>query len=66
MTSFKAHHFLSFPRIEEMNVSWCDFNNLHVQAIANDIPSSITQLNISGYRQNLTMEGKEGKEFKFM
>jgi len=52
-------------RIEEMNVSWCDFNNLHVQAIANNIPSSITQLNISGYRQNLIMEGEESIEFGF-
>ncbi|XP_051960188.1 S-phase kinase-associated protein 2 [Xyrauchen texanus] len=43
-------------RLEEMNVSWCDFKGLHVQAIANNIPSSVTQLNISGYRQNLTME----------
>ncbi|KAI2651378.1 S-phase kinase-associated protein 2 [Labeo rohita] len=46
----------SIIQIEEMNVSWCDFNNLHVQAIASNVPSSITQLNISGYRQNLTME----------
>ncbi|XP_051956569.1 S-phase kinase-associated protein 2-like isoform X1 [Xyrauchen texanus] len=43
-------------RLEEINVSWCDFKGLHVQAIANHIPSSITQLNISGYRQNLSME----------
>lgn len=49
-----------------MNVSWCDFNNLHVQAIANNIPSSVTQLNISGYRQNLTMEGEESIDFSFM
>lgn len=49
-----------------MNVSWCDFNNLHVQAIANNIPSSVTQLNISGYRQNLIMEGEESMEFGFV
>lgn len=49
-----------------MNVSWCDFNNLHVQAIANNIPSSVTQLNISGYRQNLIMEGKESMEYGFV
>lgn len=66
MTPFKALSFISFPRIEEMNVSWSDFNNLHVQAIVNNIPSSVTQLNISGYRQNLTMEGKDSKEFRFM
>ncbi|XP_059382298.1 S-phase kinase-associated protein 2-like isoform X1 [Carassius carassius] len=51
-----AEMLKSCTRIEEMNVSWCDFNNLHIQAIVNNIPSSITQLNISGYRQNLTME----------
>ncbi|KTG06968.1 hypothetical protein cypCar_00004383 [Cyprinus carpio] len=58
-----AEMLKSCTRIEEMNVSWCDFSNLHVQAIANNIPSSISHLNISGYRQNLTMEGKESKEF---
>uniref|UniRef100_A0A673KWY3 S-phase kinase-associated protein 2 n=1 Tax=Sinocyclocheilus rhinocerous TaxID=307959 RepID=A0A673KWY3_9TELE len=51
-----AEMLKSCTRIEEMNVSWCDFNNLHVQAIANNTPSSISHLNISGYRQNLTME----------
>ncbi|KAG7477180.1 hypothetical protein MATL_G00091350 [Megalops atlanticus] len=43
-------------RLQELNVSWCDFDSSHVKAIVNNIPSSVTQLNISGYRQNLTME----------
>ncbi|KAJ8347159.1 hypothetical protein SKAU_G00285600 [Synaphobranchus kaupii] len=43
-------------RLEELNVSWCDFDSSHVKAIVENIPSSVTQLNISGYRQNLTME----------
>ncbi|XP_059398871.1 S-phase kinase-associated protein 2-like isoform X3 [Carassius carassius] len=51
-----AEMLKSCTRIEEMNVSWCDFSNLHVQAIAANIPSSVSHLNISGYRQNLTME----------
>ncbi|XP_076835549.1 S-phase kinase-associated protein 2 [Brachyhypopomus gauderio] len=51
-----AEMLKSCTLLEELNVSWCDFTSQHVQAIANNIPSSVTQLNISGYRQNLTME----------
>ncbi|KAI1904918.1 hypothetical protein AGOR_G00010630 [Albula goreensis] len=43
-------------RLEELNVSWCDFDCRHVKAIVENIPSSVSQLNISGYRQNLTMQ----------
>uniref|UniRef100_A0A8C9SC44 S-phase kinase-associated protein 2 n=1 Tax=Scleropages formosus TaxID=113540 RepID=A0A8C9SC44_SCLFO len=43
-------------RLQELNVSWCNFNNDHIKAVVGNIPSSVTQLNISGYRQNLTME----------
>ncbi|KAG5834832.1 hypothetical protein ANANG_G00265770 [Anguilla anguilla] len=43
-------------RLEELNVSWCDFDSSHVKAVVENIPSSVTQLNISGYRQNFTME----------
>ncbi|XP_056587605.1 S-phase kinase-associated protein 2 [Triplophysa dalaica] len=46
----------SCNRLEEVNVSWCDFSSVHVQAISSNILSSVTQLNISGYRQNLTIE----------
>ncbi|XP_026860754.2 S-phase kinase-associated protein 2 [Electrophorus electricus] len=52
LTELLQHSIL----LEELNVSWCDFSSQHVQAISNNIPSSVTQLNISGYRQNLTME----------
>ncbi|KAI5096567.1 S-phase kinase-associated protein 2, partial [Silurus meridionalis] len=46
----------SCNKVEELNVSWCNFSSEHVQAVVNSVPSTITQLNISGYRQNLTME----------
>ncbi|KAK3554846.1 hypothetical protein QTP86_000887 [Hemibagrus guttatus] len=46
----------SILRLEELNVSWCDFSSEHVQAVVNNIPTTITQLNISGYRQNFTMD----------
>lgn len=46
----------SCSRLEEINVSWCDFSSLHVQAVSSNIPSSVTQLNISGYRQNLSTD----------
>ncbi|XP_013985210.1 S-phase kinase-associated protein 2 isoform X2 [Salmo salar] len=43
-------------RLEELNLSWCDFSTDHVKAVVSNLPSNITQLNLSGYRQNLTME----------
>ncbi|XP_030623905.1 S-phase kinase-associated protein 2 [Chanos chanos] len=46
----------SCTRLEELNISWCNFTSCHVKAVTNNIPSSVTQLNISGYRQNLTMD----------
>lgn len=45
-------------RLTELNVSWCDFSSEHVKAVVSNVNPSISQLNISGYRQNLTMEGK--------
>lgn len=57
-------NLLFFCRLEEVNVSWCDFSSVHVQAISSNILSSVTQLNISGYRQNLTIEGEESIDFK--
>ncbi|XP_053556400.1 S-phase kinase-associated protein 2 [Bombina bombina] len=40
-------------RVEELNLSWCDFTADHIKVTVNHIPSHITQLNFSGYRQNL-------------
>ncbi|XP_036443934.1 S-phase kinase-associated protein 2 isoform X2 [Colossoma macropomum] len=51
-----AEMLQSCTQLEEVNMSWCDFSSQHVQAIATNVPSSVTQLNISGYRQNMTME----------
>ncbi|XP_063312925.1 S-phase kinase-associated protein 2 [Pelobates fuscus] len=40
-------------KLSEFNLSWCDFTAEHVQTAASNFPSSITELNFSGYRQNL-------------
>ncbi|KAG8456712.1 hypothetical protein GDO86_002479 [Hymenochirus boettgeri] len=40
-------------RLDELNLSWCDFTADHVKCAAEHFPSSITQLNFSGYRQNM-------------
>ncbi|OWK57787.1 S-phase kinase-associated protein 2 [Lonchura striata] len=40
-------------RLEELNLSWCEFTAIHVKAAVNHITSKITQLNLSGYRENL-------------
>uniref|UniRef100_A0A8D0KGE7 S-phase kinase-associated protein 2 n=1 Tax=Salvator merianae TaxID=96440 RepID=A0A8D0KGE7_SALMN len=45
----------SCPRLEELNLAWCDFTAEHVQAAVNHIPITVTKLNLSGYRQNLLM-----------
>ncbi|XP_073537751.1 S-phase kinase-associated protein 2 [Phyllobates terribilis] len=43
----------SCTSLEELNLSWCDFTLDHVKNAAENFPRSITQLNLSGYRQNL-------------
>ncbi|XP_062984223.1 S-phase kinase-associated protein 2 isoform X2 [Elgaria multicarinata webbii] len=45
----------SCPRLEELNLAWCDFTIDHVKAAVNHIPPKVIQLNLSGYRQNLLM-----------
>ncbi|NXO69616.1 SKP2 protein, partial [Phainopepla nitens] len=45
----------SCSMLEELNLSWCEFTATHVKAAINHITSKITQLNLSGYRQNLQM-----------
>ncbi|RXM95618.1 S-phase kinase-associated protein 2 [Acipenser ruthenus] len=44
-------------RLDELNLSWCEFTSDHVKAAVNNIPESVTQLNLSGYRQNLHIAG---------
>ncbi|NXW11624.1 SKP2 protein, partial [Fregetta grallaria] len=43
----------SCSMLEELNLSWCDFTAAHVKATVNHVTSKITQLNLSGYRENL-------------
>ncbi|XP_048383163.2 S-phase kinase-associated protein 2 [Stegostoma tigrinum] len=43
----------SCSRLNELNISWCKFSSQHIQAIVSQIPDSVTQLNISGYRRSL-------------
>ncbi|XP_060092064.1 S-phase kinase-associated protein 2 [Heteronotia binoei] len=45
----------SCSRLEELNLAWCDFTVAHVRTAVSHIPSAVTQLNFSGYRQNLLM-----------
>ncbi|NWW81033.1 SKP2 protein, partial [Climacteris rufus] len=43
----------SCSMLEELNLSWCEFTATHVKAAVNHVTSKITQLNLSGYRENL-------------
>ncbi|XP_075596831.1 S-phase kinase-associated protein 2 [Balearica regulorum gibbericeps] len=43
----------SCAMLDELNLSWCDFTATHVKAAVNHVTSKVTQLNLSGYRQNL-------------
>ncbi|XP_069602054.1 S-phase kinase-associated protein 2 [Ranitomeya imitator] len=45
----------SCTSLEELNLSWCDFTLDHVKSAVANFPRSITQLNLSGYRQNLEL-----------
>ncbi|KAM3874188.1 S-phase kinase-associated protein 2 [Diretmus argenteus] len=46
----------SFSRIEQLNMSWCDFSSDHVKDAISNLHSSVTHLNLGGYRQSLTLE----------
>ncbi|NXM67763.1 SKP2 protein, partial [Serilophus lunatus] len=46
----------SCSALEELNLSWCDFKATHVKAAVNHITSRVTQLNLSGYRENLQIQ----------
>ncbi|NXK10579.1 SKP2 protein, partial [Herpetotheres cachinnans] len=46
----------SCSMLEELNLSWCDFTATHVKAAVNHVTSKVTQLNLSGYRQNLQIQ----------
>lgn len=46
---------LACSRLEDVNISWCDFSPLHVKAAVANVAPGVTRLNISGYRENLTL-----------
>ncbi|XP_053196192.1 S-phase kinase-associated protein 2 [Scomber japonicus] len=46
----------SCSRIEQLNISWCDFTNNHVKSIVNNVTPGVTHLNLSGYRESLTLD----------
>ncbi|KAM9306165.1 S-phase kinase-associated protein 2 [Pholidichthys leucotaenia] len=46
----------SCSRIDELNISWCSFNTDHVKSVVNNVGCSMTHLNLSGYRQTLTLD----------
>ncbi|XP_067430010.1 S-phase kinase-associated protein 2 [Thunnus thynnus] len=46
----------SCSRIEQLNISWCNFNNNHVKSVVSNVSSSVTHLNLSGYRESLTLD----------
>uniref|UniRef100_A0A3Q1FF10 S-phase kinase-associated protein 2 n=1 Tax=Acanthochromis polyacanthus TaxID=80966 RepID=A0A3Q1FF10_9TELE len=46
----------SCSSIEQLNISWCSFNNDHVKSVANNLSPSVTHLNLSGYRESLTLD----------
>ncbi|XP_072272698.1 S-phase kinase-associated protein 2 isoform X1 [Pyxicephalus adspersus] len=54
-----AHMLKSCSRLDELNLSWCDFTTSHVKSAVDNFPKSLTQLNFSGYRQNLEIADVE-------
>ncbi|XP_070781276.1 S-phase kinase-associated protein 2 [Enoplosus armatus] len=46
----------SCSSIEQLNVSWCDFNNDHVKSVVDNLSSGVTHLNLSGYRESLALD----------
>ncbi|XP_069819173.1 S-phase kinase-associated protein 2 [Dendropsophus ebraccatus] len=49
----------SCTSLEELNLSWCDFTADHVKSAVDNFPTGLTQLNFSGYRQNLEIADVE-------
>uniref|UniRef100_A0A8C6T9W8 S-phase kinase-associated protein 2 n=1 Tax=Neogobius melanostomus TaxID=47308 RepID=A0A8C6T9W8_9GOBI len=46
----------SCQRILQLNISWCDFTSNHVKNVARHLSPHVTHLNLSGYRENLTLD----------
>ncbi|XP_029693437.1 S-phase kinase-associated protein 2 [Takifugu rubripes] len=51
-----AHMLDSCSCIQQLNISWCSFSSQHVKSVVAHLSSSVTHLNLSGYRENLTLE----------
>uniref|UniRef100_A0AAX7SV49 F-box domain-containing protein n=1 Tax=Astatotilapia calliptera TaxID=8154 RepID=A0AAX7SV49_ASTCA len=45
----------SCSRIQQLNLSWCTFDNNHIKSVVDNLSSSVTHLNLSGYRESLTL-----------
>ncbi|XP_056259720.1 S-phase kinase-associated protein 2 [Seriola aureovittata] len=46
----------SCSSIEQLNISWCEFNSDHVKSVINNLSSGVTHLNLSGYRESLMLD----------
>ncbi|XP_037339948.2 S-phase kinase-associated protein 2 isoform X1 [Pungitius pungitius] len=42
--------------IKHLNIAWCDFSNDHVKSVVGSVSSGLTHLNLSGYREGLTLD----------
>ncbi|XP_071321623.1 S-phase kinase-associated protein 2 [Trachinotus anak] len=51
-----AEMLKSCSSIEQLNISWCEFNSDHVKSVVNNLSSGVTHLNLSGYREILTLD----------
>ncbi|XP_054613436.1 S-phase kinase-associated protein 2 [Dunckerocampus dactyliophorus] len=51
-----AHMLQSCSRIEQLNISWCAFDNSHVRSVVSHVTPSVAKLNLSGYRDSLTLD----------
>uniref|UniRef100_A0A8C5LH15 S-phase kinase associated protein 2 n=1 Tax=Leptobrachium leishanense TaxID=445787 RepID=A0A8C5LH15_9ANUR len=46
-------------KLKGFNLSWCYFTADHVQATIQNLPSSLTELNLCGYRQHVALQDVE-------
>ncbi|KAM8829103.1 S-phase kinase-associated protein 2 [Spinachia spinachia] len=51
-----ADALASCSSIEHLNIAWCDFGNDHVKSVVRTVSCGLTQLNLSGYREGLTLD----------
>ncbi|XP_037548455.1 S-phase kinase-associated protein 2 [Nematolebias whitei] len=43
-------------RLKQLNMSWCSFSSEHVQNLVQNLSSAVSDLNLSGYRDTLTLD----------